>query len=84
MLSSYSKRPPKVDQLQQLKQSVLGLVLECPFDQCNPADCQLFEIRQLELKDRFAWVMGLSGEELAAIWASHQMCVMAKKAAESK
>jgi Fe-S-cluster containining protein len=72
-------RPPKKPDLNELRQSILGLILACPFDGTNPPDCQLYEIRQLSLKTRFEWVNGLTLEEAEAVWTNHEKCLMTKK-----
>jgi hypothetical protein len=79
-----TKYQPKKRALQELKQSILGLVMACPFDQTNPPDCQLCEIRQLDLKMRFQWVSGLTLAEAKGIWATHEECIMTKESHEFK
>ncbi len=72
-------RRPKKPALYELRQSILGLILACPFDGTNPPDCQLCEIRKFSLKTRFEWVNGLTLEEAEAVWANHEKCSMMKK-----
>jgi hypothetical protein len=74
---SNSKPYPK--RLEELKQSILGLVMACPFDQKNPSGCQLCEIRKLDLKLRYQWVSSLTIEEAEAIWATHEKCMISKE-----
>ena len=61
---------PKKSTLQELKESILGLVLACPFDGTKPPDCRLSKVRQLNLRMRFEWVNGLKLEEAESIWAT--------------
>jgi len=77
-------RLPKKPDLQELKQSILGLILACPVDGTNPPDCQLCEIRKLSLRMRFEWVNGLTLEEAEAVWINHEKCSMAKECRGSK
>jgi hypothetical protein len=71
--------PPKKRDLQELKLLILGLSMACPLDQKNPPDCQLCEIRKLELKTRFQWVSRLTLAEAEGIWAAHEKCKMTKE-----
>ncbi|MGA3006443.1 MAG: hypothetical protein ABSE59_01000 [Opitutaceae bacterium] len=66
--------------LTKLKQAVFGLSMVCPFDQSNPCDCQICEIRKLDLKDRFEWVSRLTKAEAEMIWAKHEECLKTKEA----
>jgi hypothetical protein len=74
----------KNEDLQELKESILGLVLACPFDGTKPPDCQLCEIRKRSLRARFEWANGLTLEEAENVWATHEKCLMAKKCRGSK
>jgi hypothetical protein len=76
--------PPPKATLQELKESILSLVLACPFDGTKPPDCPLSKVRQLSLRTRFEWVNGLNLEEAEGLWATHEKCLMAKEIKKSR
>jgi hypothetical protein len=78
------RQPLNKPDLPELRQSILGLILACPFDGTKPPDCQLCEIRQLSLRLRFEWVNSLTIEEAAGIWATHEKCLTRKECQQSK
>jgi hypothetical protein len=77
-----SRRPYKKRGLPELRQLILGLAMACPFDQSNPPACQLYEIRNLGLKERFQWVSKLTLSEAEGIWAIHEKCINTKECQE--
>jgi hypothetical protein len=81
MLTHRSVKKPN---LQEPKQSILGLVLACPFDGTKPPDCQLCEFRRLPLGTRFEWVNALTLEEAEAIWGTHEKCLVLKQCQKSR
>jgi hypothetical protein len=79
-----TRQPVTKPSLQELKQSILGLVLACPFDGTKPPDCQLCEFRKLPLRTRFEWVNALTLEEAEGIWATHEKCLMLKQCRKAR
>ncbi len=58
---------------------LFGLVMACPFDQSNPPDCPLYEVRQMNLRHRLAWVSHLSVEEVSEWVRAHRQCLRRKE-----
>ncbi len=56
----------------------MELVHGCPADQCNPADCPLFEVRQLSYHQRFQWFNALAPADLEFLAAYHYVCLKLK------
>jgi hypothetical protein len=83
MSNSSIGRPKKQGLPLQLKQSLFGISIECPFDGSNPDGCPLCAIRKLSLKERFEWVSRLTIEEATAIWAKHEKCLVTKEGVHS-
>jgi hypothetical protein len=79
-------RPPKKPDphLHLPRQAVLGLTVACPFDQTNPPDCQLCEIRKIDLNARFEWISKLTLTEAQAILIHHDQCLLTKENRRAK
>ncbi len=78
------RQPLTKPDLHELRQSILSLVLACPFDGTKSPDCQLCELRQLNLKTRFEWINGLTLQEAEGIWAAHEKCLTRKECQHAK
>jgi len=59
----------------ELRDNILSLAMACPVDHCNPEDCPLFKVRQLELARRLEWFRGLSDDELVYLNVYHYVCM---------
>ena len=68
----------------RLRAQLHGLSITCPFDQCNPSDCVLCEIRKLPNKARFEWVESLNLDELDTILRTHYQCLGKKETEDQK
>lgn len=66
-------------QRQYLQVKVFGLSLACPFDQGNPCDCPLHEIRKKKLEEKIKWLNKLSDEGVLNILTYHQICLGEKE-----
>jgi hypothetical protein len=64
--------------LGQLRANVLKLSEACPFHVTNPADCPLFEVRNLEPAKRLQWVETLSASDLEYLASYHRVCIKIK------
>lgn len=62
----------------ELRDNVLSLAMNCPVDSCNPGECPLYHIRQLDLDSRLEWFKHLSDEELIYLNAYHYVCMKTK------
>lgn len=62
----------------ELLDNILDVVMNCPVDHCNPDDCPLFRVRQLDLASRLVWFKSLSDEDLAYLNAYHFVCMKTK------
>lgn len=58
--------------------NALGLAMNCPVDECNPADCPLYPVRQLDLSRRLEWFKALTDDDLQYLNAYHFTCMRAK------
>lgn len=71
-------KPINGQQRAEILDNVLSLAVGCPVDHCNPADCPLAEIRQLELGKRLEWLKSLSDDELVYLNSYHYICLKTK------
>jgi hypothetical protein len=62
----------------ELQDNILTLAMSCPVDQCNPEDCPLFKVRQMELTRRLRWFDTLSDDDLLYLNAYHFVCMKTK------
>jgi hypothetical protein len=62
----------------ELQDNILTLAMSCPVDHCNPEDCPLFKVRQMELTHRLRWFDSLSDDELIYLNAYHFVCMKTK------
>lgn len=59
---------------------VVGLVFACPIGRAS-AECRLRSIRMMDVRDRIAWVKGLTPEECGSIQAVHAECLRKRESA---
>ena len=57
------------------RDKIFGLSVACPFDQDNPCDCPLYEVRKKSMEERYAWVRELSDVRILSILTYHQKCL---------
>lgn len=62
----------------ELRDNILSLAMTCPVDHCNPTDCPLFRVRNLDLVSRLEWFKGLSDEDLIYLNMYHFICMKTK------
>ena len=53
--------------------------MACPFDQSNPPDCPLCQIRTQPIGERMNWVDSLSHDKLRQIVTTHLLCLEHKQ-----
>jgi hypothetical protein len=70
------------DSSTRMRGRMYGLVVACPFDQCNPPDCPLCAVRKRPMSERFAWVESLAPGEMDDFLTKHGKCLHAKEAEE--
>lgn len=58
---------------------LIGLLVSCPFNQDNPANCPLHHIRTLPMAERVAWLDRLPSEDVAALQSNHRHCLYLKE-----
>lgn len=58
---------------------MVGLLVACPYNQDNPANCPLHYIRQRDMAQRIAWLDSLDEEEVQVLYANHQHCLEIKE-----
>ena len=64
--------------VEELRANLLTLATACPFDQCNPADCPLFPVRQMKPRARTHWLQSLPEADLIYLATYHQVCLSTK------
>jgi len=64
---------------EQIRASIFGLTIECPYYTSNLMDCQLFEIRKLSPSQRVEFVENLSEKECIEIYERHKVCLEINK-----
>jgi hypothetical protein len=67
-----SPLPLNVD---ELRASLLELINTCPVEQCNPADCPLFVLRNVDHRQRLHWFASLGKADLEYLAAYHYTCM---------
>ena len=63
---------PRAD---ELRAELVNLAKACPVDQCNPEDCPLFTLRQMEVEERMRWVNALEEDDLVYLATYHHVCL---------
>jgi hypothetical protein len=58
-----------------LRASLLELIEVCPAEQCNPADCPLFQLRKMNHRQRLDWFASLDRADLEYLAAYHYACM---------
>jgi len=71
-------QPPLPSSISELRASLLELLNTCPVEQCNPADCPLFSLRQKNYRQRLLWFCALGREDLEYLAAYHHVCMNLK------
>ena len=67
--------------MEWLKRQATALSAKCPVDGSNPGHCPLFGLRALGVRERRAWLRGLSRADLEYLLCYHACCVAEKKRA---
>jgi hypothetical protein len=62
----------------ELRDNILNLAMTCPMDHCNPTDCPLFHVRNLDLVSRLKWFRGLTDDDLIYLNTYHFICMKHK------
>jgi len=57
----------------------MGLTFACPYDQGNPSECPLCEVRGLPVRRRVTWVKMLTDDDLAFLETYHQICLQCRE-----
>ncbi len=67
-----------LEQKSRLQRNLLELTKACPFDQCNPIDCPLYELRTMPRRKCLYWFKALSDDDLAFLASYHYACLAIK------
>jgi len=67
----------------ELRASLLSLTKACPVDECNPKDCLLYSLRQMEPMQRLQWFNTLTEDDLVYLATYHHVCMSIKMAPKS-
>ena len=63
---------------EQLRTGLLGVLNACPVDSCNPVECPLHCLRQMEYARRLQWLQALNRSDLEYLAAYHYVCLKLK------
>lgn len=63
---------------------LVGLLVACPFNQDNPANCPLYYMRTRPLDERIEWLDKLADDDVEILKANHQHCLYLKERAQSR
>jgi hypothetical protein len=58
-----------------LRTGLLEVLNVCPVDQCNPADCPLYPLREMDFARRLQWFNALNRSDLEYLAAYHYVCL---------
>ncbi len=61
-----------------LRAELMELIHNCPADCCNPEECPLFHVRQLDDYPRLQWLNALDLADLEYLAAYHHVCMKLK------
>jgi len=64
-----------------LRAELMTLIERCPADLCNPEDCPLFPVRQLNDQERLECLDSLTPAEMEYLACYHYVCLQLKLAA---
>jgi|GEM_PF-894718 len=64
----------------ELRAGLIHLVECCPVEGCNPVDCPLYQVRQLQHAPRLKWFNALTQDDLNYFAAYHYTCANLKLA----
>ncbi|MCU0770552.1 MAG: hypothetical protein MUE94_02115 [Verrucomicrobia bacterium] len=59
----------------QLRAGLTQVMESCPVDRCNPQDCPLFHLREMEREARVRWFNALHESDLQYLAAYHFVCM---------
>ena len=62
----------------QLRDRLFDVLEACPAGQCNPHDCPMFPLRQMNLSARIAWLSSLEWPDLEYLASYHYVCLRVK------
>jgi hypothetical protein len=66
------------EQQNELLADLLKLSVACPFDQTNPSDCPLSQLRIMKTTKRLQWLQALKQDDLSYLAAYHRVCLTVK------
>jgi hypothetical protein len=62
----------------EIRAGLLEVLSCCPVEQCNPSDCPLFQLRQMDYPQRLRWFNSLEQSDLEYLAAYHYICIKVK------
>jgi hypothetical protein len=68
-------RANSIQSTDQLRASLLELIDVCPVTQCNPRDCPLFALRNMNIDQRQRWFEALHRTDLEYLAGYHYVCM---------
>lgn len=60
----------------------MELLDNCPVELCDPEDCPLYQVRQLNYHRRTEWFKAVTTEDLEYLAAYHHVCMKLKLQAQ--
>jgi hypothetical protein len=70
--------------VEELRASLSELAKNCPVDECNPEDCPLFPLREMQRGERLRWFNALNEDDLRYLAAYHHVCMNLKLTAQKR
>ena len=61
--------------VEELRAALLDVLNACPVDQCNPNDCPLYALREMDFDRRLQWLNALNRADLEYLAAYHYVCM---------
>jgi hypothetical protein len=62
-------------QINELRDNLVGLTEACPLEECNADDCPLRSVREMNPRERLHWINSLSLDDLIFLAAYHEVCL---------
>jgi hypothetical protein len=70
---SKDMQTPPLKRISELRAALVALVDVCPVNECNPEDCPLFKLRNMNPSERLQWFAGLGEDDLVSLAAYHHI-----------
>lgn len=62
------------------RQQLIGLAISCPYEEANPQECPLHDLRKLPLEARYTTINAMNEQEVERIIQFHGICSECRRA----